>query len=156
LFASPLASHGQPAEQGCEPAAGLDFICGLQNPEDLVLVPGTDWIIASSMTEGAGLALVDANMATWNVLYPGPSPRAAHDPVYARCSEPPVSASFNAHGLAIRARGEGRSTLYAVAHGERESIEVFDVDANGERPVLTWTGCVHLPEGLAANSVASF
>src|SRR5690606_88473 len=79
-----------------------------------------------------------------------------HDPVYARCSEPPVSASFNAHGLAIRARGEGRSTLYAVAHGERESIEVFDVDANGERPVLTWTGCVHLPEGLAANSVASF
>src|SRR5690606_39061576 len=34
--------------------------------------------------------------------------------------------------------------------------EVFDVDATGTQPALTWTGCVHLPDGLAANSVASF
>ena len=28
--------------------------------------------------------------------------------------------------------------------------------AGGDRPVLTWKGCVPMPEGLAANSVASF
>jgi sugar lactone lactonase YvrE len=43
-----------------------------------------------------------------------------------------------------------------VGHGAREAIEVFDVDATGARPTLTWRGCVPMPEGLAANSVASF
>src|SRR5690606_1130781 len=60
------------------------------------------------------------------------------------------------HGLSLRPGSGGRSTLYAVLHGERESIEVFDVDSTGERPTVSWKGCVRLPDGLAANSVASF
>src|SRR5690606_15591152 len=94
--------------------------------------------------------------ATWSDLYPGARPRAAHDPMYAGCTEPPDPARFNAHGLHLRPGSGGHSTLYAVMHGERESIEVFDVDATGGRPEVTWKGCVRLPEGLAANSVASF
>jgi sugar lactone lactonase YvrE len=43
-----------------------------------------------------------------------------------------------------------------VGHGWREAIEVFDVDAKSGRPELTWIGCVMLPEGMVANSVASF
>jgi sugar lactone lactonase YvrE len=43
-----------------------------------------------------------------------------------------------------------------VGHGAREAIEVFDLDSTGARPTLTWRGCVPMPEGLAANSVASF
>jgi len=58
--------------------------------------------------------------------------------------------------VSLRAGASGHSTLYAVAHGARESIEVFDVDASGERPAIAWIGCVPMPEGLAANSVASF
>jgi sugar lactone lactonase YvrE len=50
---------------------------------------------------------------------------------------------------------DGHSTLYVVGHGGREAIEVFDVDATGEKPVLTWTGCVMTPDGQEANSVAS-
>lgn len=156
LAAASLPAFAQPSGDDCAPAAGLDFICGPENAEDLVHVPDTDWIIASSMTEGAGLALVDASAATWSVLYPGENPRAEHDSVYAGCTEPPDPAAFNAHGLSLRPGDGGHSTLYAVAHGERESIEVFDVDATGERPVLTWKGCVPMPEGLEANSVASF
>src|SRR5690606_27784070 len=79
LASCPLVA--QPSGEGCAPVAGLEFVCGPQNPEDLVLVPGTDWIIASSMTEGAGLVLVDANEATWSELYPGARPRASHDPI---------------------------------------------------------------------------
>ena len=60
------------------------------------------------------------------------------------------------HGLNLRAGANGHSTLYAVGHGAREAIEVFDVDATGAKPALTWKGCVPMPEGLAANSVASF
>lgn len=156
MLAASVPAFAQPSDESCEPSAGLQFVCGPDNVEDLVLVPGTDWIIASSMTEGAGLILVDAQRASWSELYPGAQPRAAHDPVYAACTEPPDPARFNAHGLHLRAGRDGRSTLYAVMHEQRESIEVFTVDATGAQPALTWIGCVPLPDELAANSVASF
>jgi hypothetical protein len=63
---------------------------------------------------------------------------------------------LNTHGLNVRATGPDRARLNVVGHGAREAIEVFDVDASGARPTLTWRGCVPMPEGLAANSVASF
>jgi hypothetical protein len=43
----------------CAPMNGLNFVCGAQNPEDLVPIPGTRWLIASGMKNGAGLKLVD-------------------------------------------------------------------------------------------------
>jgi hypothetical protein len=148
-----LAAHAQ--DEACEPAGGLEFVCGPENPEDLVEVPGTPWIIASGMTPGAGLVLVDARNGDWSVLYPGEAPRAEHDTLYAECAAPPAPATFNTHGLNLRDHGDGRATLYAVTHGDREAIEVFDIDARGVRPEISWKGCVAMPEGLAANSVAS-
>jgi len=44
---------------GCAPSGGLTFICGVQNPEDLVLVRGTRWLLASGMAPGSGLHVVD-------------------------------------------------------------------------------------------------
>ncbi|MEJ0037746.1 MAG: hypothetical protein WDO68_17010 [Gammaproteobacteria bacterium] len=138
--------------QSCGPASGLEFICGPKNAEDLVRVPGTPWIIASSMTAGASLALIDSR----NGAYSAPHPQAKPDATFANCATPPDSAKALTHGLNLRAGANGHSTLYAVGHGARETVEVFDVDATGTKPALTWKGCVFMPEGLAANSVASF
>ena len=41
------------AQQSCEPSGGMQFVCGPKNAEDLVLVPGTPWIISSGGTEPA-------------------------------------------------------------------------------------------------------
>jgi hypothetical protein len=147
------AAQAQEAEDGCEPSGGLEFVCGPQNPEDLVQVPGTDWIIASGMAAGAGFALIDSSDGTWSALQFGQSHDAAAFP---NCPTPPSVATFDTHGLNLRAGEDGQSMLYVVGHGAREAIEVFDVDATGERPELTWQGCVEMPDGLAANSVASF
>src|SRR5687768_496582 len=57
------------ADKPCAPTAGLSFICGLQNPEDVVLVPGTRWLLASGMAPGAGLTLVDTQARTTRKLY---------------------------------------------------------------------------------------
>ena len=43
-----------------------------------------------------------------------------------------------------------------MGHGAREAIEIFDIAVSADGPVLTWKGCVPMPEGLAANSVAAF
>lgn len=155
IFLVAGAAHAQGSD--CGPSGGLKFVCGPRNAEDLVRVPGTRWIIASGMAEGAGgLSLIDSSAHTWKPLYPGRSPKAAHEAAYPDCTTPPDPAKLQTHGLNLRAGAGRHSTLYAVAHGARESIEAFDVDASGDEPTVTWTGCVPMPAGLAANSVASF
>ena len=141
----------------CKAVGEYGFVCGPISAEDLVLVPGTKWIIASGMAPGASIALVDSQQKSWSQLYPANGPRAVQDmEMYGACPGSPDPNNFVSHGLNIRAGKNGHSTLYVVGHGEREAIEVFDVDASGARPVLTWTGCVMTPEGMAINSVASF
>jgi hypothetical protein len=138
--------------QSCGPSDGLDFICGPKNAEDLVRVPGTPWIIASGMNAGANLTLIDSRTGAFRGL----PVQAKHDAAFANCATPPDATKAITHGLNLRAGANKRSTLYVVAHGARESIEVLEVDATGAIPALTWKGCVPMPEGLAANSVASF
>ena len=152
---------------------GLTFVCGAQNPEDLVPIPGTRWLIASGMKEGAGLKLVDTDAKTLRVLYTGrPGQLRPDKTLFPNCPAPPDAGTFNAHGIYLRrAQAPGLYRLYVVSHGLLESIQVFAVDANGAEPSLTWTGCVPMPEGnkayataaarasssrIAANSVAAF
>jgi len=140
----------------CMDADGYRFICGPTNAEDLVRVPNTDWVIASGMAPGTSLFLMDANRLTANALYPGMLPRARQDMSrYGACPGSPDPNNFVAHGVSIRAGADNRSTLYVVGHGAREAIEVFDVDARRGSPVITWIGCVLMPEHHEANSVAS-
>lgn len=152
-----LASPAAPAaETECAPAGEYGFVCGPLSAEDLVQVPGTKWVIASGMIAEGAIYLVDTEAKAWTELYPGDAPRAAQDmETYGGCPGAPDPGSLVSHGLNIRSRGDGLSTLYVVGHGGREAIEVFDVDATGAAPVLTWRGCVPTPNGMAANSVAS-
>lgn len=150
-------SNAEAGNEDCQASGEFGFVCGPQAAEDLVLVPGTKWIIASGMVPGASITLVDSQNKSWANLYPADRPRAAQNmQTYGACPGSPDPNSFVTHGLNIRPGENGHSTLYVVAHGGREAIEVFDVDASGPRPELTWTGCVIMPEGMVANSVASF
>jgi len=139
----------------CAPAGEYAFVCGPQNAEDLVLVPDSQWILSSSLSADGGLYLVDSESKSWRAVYPGDNPRARQDmDTYGACPGAPDPAAFITHGLNLRPGANGHSTLYVVGHGGREAIEVFDVDATGQEPVLTWVGCVRTPDGQAANSVA--
>ena len=141
----------------CSSSGGLTFVCGVQNAEDLVLVPETHWVIASGMAPGGGIYLIDSVKKSSAQMYMNDEQHIRHDPkTYGDCPTAPKLESFVAHGLSIRAGQNGHSTLYVVGHGGREAIEVFDVDATRAKPLLNWIGCVPMPDGLAANSVASF
>mgnify|MGYP000864626302 CR=1 FL=1 len=167
------------AQASCPPVNGWNLVCGPQNPEDLVPVPGTRWIIASGMVAGAGLKLVDTEAKTARPFYTGqPAQQRPDKTLFPNCLAPPAAATFNAHGLYLRRTQQpGVYRLYAVSHGELESIQVFTVTVNGANvapgaePSLTWTGCVPMPEAnkaypalgpvattsrVAANSVAAF
>ena len=154
-----LPLHAQATDKpGCAPAAGLTFICGLQNPEDVVQIARTRWLLTSGMAPGAGLSVIDTQAKTVRKLYaPGTAVAHADKTRFANCPGPLNAKLAVLHGLALRPAAAGRYTLYATNHGGRESVEVFDVSLGaGGAPSATWLGCVLLPPKLAANSVAAF
>jgi hypothetical protein len=142
---------------GCAPSGGLTFICGVQNPEDLVLVRGTRWLLASGMAPGSGLHIVDTRAKKVTSLYAGGTSNVRADKTrYANCPGPLDPKQAVLHGLSLRAAPGGRFTVYATNHGGRESIEVFELNVSGAAPIATWIGCVPMPDKMPANSVASF
>ena len=148
-------SAGHAGDVDCLPDGDLEFVCGFVDPEDLVSVDDSPWIIVSSLTPGDGLYAIDARDRSWTALTGANAPAESHDlERYPSCPGAP-SGDYSTHGLYIAPASSGRHRLYAVVHGSRESIEVYDIDATGDAVELTWIGCAMLPEGLAANSVAA-
>lgn len=139
------------AEAPCDAAGDVRFVCGPRNPEDLVSVPGTRWIIASGGEKGTNFYLVDSASRQWRAL-PFSVPSGSGS---SQCPQAPVPATLQTHGLHIRSAGRGRAILHVVGHGAREAIEQFDVDMAGDTPALRWKGCLPMPQGLAANSAVA-
>lgn len=156
LGGSPSPVAPAPASD-CPSSPRFELLCGQTRPEDLARIPGTRWLIASGFHAGAGLKLVDTAARSLRSAYGGaPEDTGPPDAAFPDCSTPPDPVLFNTQGLALRPAGGDRHRLYVVNHGGREAIEVFDVDAGADVPVLRWRGCVLLPAGLAANSVAAY
>ena len=146
------------------------FVTGLANPEDIALVPGTRWLIASGMSSvghpQGHLYLVDTRAKRARELYPGGVEHRLDRDTYGDV-EQPDPAVFCGHGIAVREGDDGVHTLYVVNHsglasapGEdvesrtRESIEVFAVDARAAEPKLTWIGGIEQAPGVWGNAVA--
>ena len=137
----------------CAPSMGLNYVCGLDQPEDLIQVGGSKWLVASGMGEKGGVFLVDSHAKTSKRLFTGRKKPDAK--MYPGCEAPDV-AHFNTHGLALRPAGiAGTYTLYSVTHVPFESIHVFALDARGAEPALTWTGCIRLPADFKTNAVTA-
>jgi hypothetical protein len=136
----------------------MSFVCGAERPEDLALIPGTRWLVASGFSNGSGIKLVDTEARTLRRWYTGEPAQVERDAeMYPDCLSPPDAALFNAQGMSLRSAGDGSHLLYVSNHGGREAIEVFRLQggAGSGEPDLKWTGCVPMPDGMAANSVVS-
>ena len=157
LTLSPGVAGQAPA--ACGPAGTIRFVCGQDAPEDLVRVPESDWVIASVFSNKGGIRLIDTRDRSTTMAYPTATTKARLDAkTYDSCPGAPDAAdqaAFRTHGLAIRAGRSSVHTLYAVHHGKRESIEVFEVDARAKPPVLTWIGCAVAPDPIGLNEVVA-
>jgi sugar lactone lactonase YvrE len=141
----------------CKPSGDVLFVCGQQGPEDLVVLPGAQWVVASSFGGSGGIYLIRASDRTSTLAYPGAAPRDRFDAkTYSTCPGPPdaaAKAKFLTHGLSIQAGTNSVHRLFVVVHGSRESVEVFEVDARAATPALTWIGCAVAPDPVGLNSV---
>ena len=160
LLAFALPQGTGPAKPaGCDPVGNVQFVCGLAGPEDLVAVPGSDWVIASGDAAPGAITLINVRDKTTAALYPSPNLTQRLDAkTYDSCPgpiDPEEKDKFRAHGLALRSGRNGLHTLYVVHHGNRESIEVFEFDARAKAPALTWVGCAVAPDPIGLNSVVA-
>ena len=143
----------------CEAVGEIQFICNIISPEDLAIVPGSEWVIASGNQEGGRIQLVNVRDKTTTVLFPMPARNEQLDATtYPTCPgalDPEEKDAFRAHGLYLKPGQGAVHTLYVVHHGTRESIEVLEVDAQATPLALTWVGCAIAPEGLGFNGVVA-
>ena len=162
LLASLQPSAQQPPQPppACRDTADVQFVCRQQAPEDLVMVPGGQWVVASSYAGTGGIYLVRVSDRASTVAYPSPAARERFDAkTYNACPGIPdafTKARFQTHGLYLQAGRNAVHKLFAVLHGARESVEVFELDARPQIPVLTWIGCAVAPEPIGLNSVRGF
>jgi hypothetical protein len=141
----------------CTPAGDIQFICGQQGPEDLVVVPGSQWVVASVYGGSGGINLIRVSDRRSVLAFPTDADKIRFDSkAYVGCSGPPdksAKAKFTTHGLSLQAGRKSVHRLFVVVHGAREAIEVFELDAGPATPVLTWIGCVVAPDPIGLNSV---
>lgn len=156
------AAGASTADESCADQQGMQFVCGPVNAEDLLWLPDTQLIVASGMAhegdaESAGhLYLFDPANRAYEEWFPGPAAVMRWDTsVFADCPGPLNTQHFSAHGLSVLAGESGVHRLYLTSHGEREAVEVFEVDTSGAAPSIAWVGCVLIPAGSSINSVAA-
>ena len=141
----------------CDAVGEIQFICGVTSPEDLAVVPNSDWLIASGNQEGGRIQLVSISGKTARVLFPVQSGSERLDSeTYPTCPgpvDPQEGDEFRAHGLYLKSISDKLHELYVVHHGFRESIEVFEIDVGEGSPSLTWVGCAIPPMGTTLNAV---
>jgi hypothetical protein len=159
LAGSLAACAEKEAAQQAGPVEPDELICGVEHVEDMVQLPGTPWIVGSGIGghffQSGGLHLINEDEGTAKKLELDLSAGLEAQAPYDQCPGPAAAETFSAHGIALAPNGDGAYRLYAVNHGGRESIEVFDIAIGDGEPTLTWAGCVLAPNTSAPNAVAA-
>ncbi|HEY6455391.1 MAG TPA: hypothetical protein VIY90_08950 [Steroidobacteraceae bacterium] len=149
--ASPLAAQ-TPATSAttCAPEGDLHFVCNLISVEDFVPVDAGRWLVGGSyVANSVGLYLVDTRARSGKPV--SLSLAAKPDPLYAGCPAPDLKA-LQTHGVDVR-QSKGRITIYAINHGGRESVEIFELHPASN--TAEWIGCALSPPGVSGNAVSA-
>ena len=114
-----------PAAAPCNPE-GKEYVCGQQAPEDLVVVPGGEWVVAGSYGGNGGIKLINTRDRTTINAYPTATSKDRLDSkTYDSCPGAPDAAEkakFTTHGLALRARTATATTICATTVAVTYSI----------------------------------
>ena len=141
----------------CDEVANISPVCGFHNPEDLAVVPGSEFLVVSEMgaflTDAPGaLSLLDIKnnqRAPLAINWDATEPRWGDS----ACLVPDVE-KFSPHGIDLMTRTDGRHQLLVVNHGN-EQIEFFELVADGSDSRLDWKGCAKPGNDAFMNDVAS-
>jgi SMP-30/Gluconolactonase/LRE-like region len=139
----------------CSDEQGLTYICDLVVPEDILTVGSTGFLLVSGHRAPGHLYLLDpATRTTSDLIRSAAFSMQLDTRAYPDCPGPLNLEAFDTHGLSLAETSPRVFSLFTTSHGEREAIEIYDLDFRGAAPVLTWKGCVALQQDSYHNSVA--
>ncbi|MBT5485002.1 MAG: hypothetical protein HOK55_09770, partial [Gammaproteobacteria bacterium] len=146
----------------CDDEAGVQYLCGIINGEDILQIGNSNWLLVSGMdgsltgsSVNGKIHLVNAEAKTAEVIFPDDAADLQHDLLmYPDCPGPLDITDFSAHGLSLQKSDKGPETyrVYMTSHGAREAIEIFEIDAF-LKPNIQWVGCIPMPQSSWTNSV---
>src|SRR5437867_5286882 len=89
---APLHLAGQ-APATCSPEGNVQFICGQQAPEDLVVIPNSEWVAASVFAGNGGIRFINIRDKSSTLVYPSATSKDKLDAkTYDTCPGPPDEA----------------------------------------------------------------
>jgi sugar lactone lactonase YvrE len=133
-------------EKACMRHEVRGFVEGVWNPEDMVDLPGTSWIVISGMRSARRpgcLFVVDSVRET-----------IANKLRWEAASEVARMDIFDPHGIAARRLGDERFELLVVDHGGGEAIDRLELELRDGSPIVVAGDRITQPDGTSANAIA--
>jgi DNA-binding beta-propeller fold protein YncE len=142
----------------CKSDDAISVICGVSNPEDIVVTPDNKYLLISEFggirpydsTKSGGFALLrlsDNKIITPKISF-GKNIWGEDS-----CKQNEI---FGPHGIDLVQREDGSYQLGVINHYPSETIEMFELVQKSEQDTwsFVWRGCVEVPEKYYLNDVA--
>ena len=142
----------------CKSDDAISVICGVSNPEDIVVTPDNKYLLISEFggirpydsTKSGGFALLrlsDNKIITPKISF-GKNIWGEDS-----CKQNDI---FGPHGIDLVQREDGSYQLGVINHYPDETIEMFELVQKSEDDTwsFVWRGCIEVPEKYYLNDVA--
>jgi DNA-binding beta-propeller fold protein YncE len=142
----------------CKSDDAISVICGVSNPEDIVVTPDNKYLLISEFggirpydsAKSGGFALLrlsDNKIITPKISF-GKNIWGEDS-----CKQNEI---FGPHGIDLVQREDGSYQLGVINHYPGETIEMFELVQESEQDTwsFVWRGCVEVPEKYYLNDVA--
>ncbi|WP_295793990.1 SMP-30/gluconolactonase/LRE family protein [Mucilaginibacter sp.] len=127
------------------------YLKGVPNPEDLMEIPGSDWIVVSSMAgdNNSSGRIYCVNRKTEKLLSLFNIDKGKTKLGYNNLER------FAPHGIYIRQIAINNYRLMVINHGSREAIETFQLYFKDALPELLWESNINFPGNVWANGLVT-
>lgn len=142
----------------CKSDDAISVICGVSNPEDIVVTPDNKYLLISEFggirpydsTKSGGFALLrlsDNKIITPKISF-GKNIWGEDS-----CKQNEI---FGPHGIDLVQKEDGSYQLGVINHYPGETIEMFELVQKSEQDTwsFVWRGCIEVPEKYYLNDVA--
>lgn len=125
----------------CGRNGDVDIICGVRAPEDFEVTPDGRYLVIANFGQGEDhpIDLYEFATGEFSDLGISADPQSGWgDPA---CTDS-IGDQVGPHGLSLTQRDNGDWQFYVVNHNIRESMEMYELEQNGDTWHLMWHGCV--------------
>ncbi len=142
----------------CESSEQIDVICGVSNPEDIVAIPNTEFLLFSEFggmqpfskfKKESFLKILNTQMD--HVIIP--KLKFGKKTLGEENCNRDENDEFNLHGIDVLQKGKVIQ-VGAINHYPKETIEMFELERLNNNWFITWKGCISINNNVFLNDLS--